>query len=252
MADVTYDFKGRSVLITGATSGIGRDAALAFAKAGAGVTFTGRRADRGEALAKEITDAGGKAQFVQGDVTDEAHLKDAVGRAVSAFGGLHVALNNAGVEVTGPTVEISADDIDRVMGINVKGVLLSMKHEIPAMLNSGGGSIINVSSIAGLIAMPGTSIYAASKHAVLGATKAAALEVSSSGVRVNAVSPGGIETDMLDRFTGGDTDALVQFHPIGRIGRPEEITAGVLWLASDASSFGTGHSLTIDGAATAI
>ena len=243
-----------SVFITGATSGIGRETALAFAREGAKVTFTGRRAELGESLAREIEDAGGSGWFVRGDVTDEAHLQDAVAQAVARGGGLHVAVNNAGVEIVGPVAEVEADDISRVFDINVKGLFLSMKYEIPAILstlNGGpGGSIINLSSVAGHIGMAGASVYIASKHAVLGATKCAALELAQQGIRVNAVSPGGIETDMLDRFTGGNADAMAAMHPMGRIGTSSEISDAILWLASDKSSFVTGQSILVDGGLT--
>ncbi|MEM1164783.1 MAG: glucose 1-dehydrogenase [Planctomycetota bacterium] len=248
-------FTGKSVLVTGATSGIGRTTAVAFAKEGASVAITGRRANLGAEVVKEIEAAGGKGLFIQGDIQDEAHIRDAVTKTVEAFGGLHIAINNAGVEIGGPVTDATAEDIDRVLGINVKGVLLSMKHEIPAMLKAldgatTGAAIVNLSSVAGHVGMAGASIYIASKHAVIGATKTVAMEVAQQGIRVNAISPGGIETDMLDRFAGGNMDAMKAMHPMGRIGTTREIADAILWVSSDQSSFVTGQSILVDGGFT--
>ncbi len=260
-------FEGKVALVTGATSGIGRDTAIALAREGAAVVATGRRAERGAELVTEIERLGGRAAFVAGDVSDEAHVREAVTTAVDRFGGLHLAFNNAGIEGTmGPVTEQTAENYDQTFDINVKGVLLSMKHQIPAMLDTvgkagdkvrdkvegepGGGAIVNNASIVGLIGMPGASVYIASKHAVIGLTKSAALEVAQQGIRVNAVAPGAIQTDMIDRFTGHDDDAkqgLASMHPIGRVGRPSEIVDAVLFLLSGESSFVTGHTLTVDG-----
>lgn len=255
------DLKGKSVLITGGTSGIGRAAAVEFARAGANVLVTGRRAEQGEQTVRAALDTatgGAKVQFFKGDVSDEASIRGAVDAAVKAFGGLHIAFNNAGLELTGPVVEAKAEDYRKVFDINVLGVLLSMKHEIPAILktvgNAGGGAIINNASVAGSIGMPGVGIYVASKHAVIGLTKCAALETAKQGIRINAVSPAAIDTDMFDRFVGeGNKDAreyMNSLHPIGRIGRAEEIAKPVLFLASSASSFITGHDLLVDGGLT--
>lgn len=244
-------FEGKVALVTGATSGIGRDAAIALAREGAAVVATGRRAELGEKLVTEIERLGGRAVFVAGDVSDEAHVQEAVRTAVDRFGGLHVAFNNAGVEgLMAPTTEQTVENYDHVFDINVKGVLLSQKHEIPAILQAGGGAIVNNASIAGLIGMPAGSVYFASKHAVIGLTKVAALEYAQQGVRVNAVAPGAIQTDMVDRFTGHDDEAkagLASMHPIGRVGWPGEIVDAVLFLLSGESSFVTGHTLTVDG-----
>ncbi|MEM9084043.1 MAG: glucose 1-dehydrogenase [Planctomycetota bacterium] len=248
-------FENKSVLLTGGTSGIGKETALAFAREGANVAITGRRAELGEGVVKEIEATGSKGLFIQGDIREESHIQDAVNQTVAAFGGLQIAVNNAGIETAAPIPEVSADDIDFVLAVNVKGVILSMKHEIPAILKtlngaSSGGSIINLSSVAGHIGLPGASVYIASKHAVEGATKTAALEVAQQGIRVNAVSPGGIETDMLDRFTGHDMDSMAAMHPMGRIGKPHEIADAILWLSSDQSSFVTGQSILVDGGMT--
>jgi NAD(P)-dependent dehydrogenase (short-subunit alcohol dehydrogenase family) len=253
------DLAGRVALITGGTSGIGRVTALALAAAGTHVVITGRREEEGRAVAKEAADRGAehgvKAFFVRGDVTDEKHVEAAVQAAVGINGTLNFALNNAGVELGGtPTVEATAEQYHKVMDINVLGVLLSMKHELRAMAGVAGASIVNISSIAGSVGMAGGGIYAASKHAVLGLTKAAALEVAGKGIRVNAVSPGGIDTDMLDRFTGGKSAEAMAWmnsmHPLGRIGTSDEVANAVLFLFSSASSFMTGHDLKVDGGFT--
>jgi NAD(P)-dependent dehydrogenase (short-subunit alcohol dehydrogenase family) len=252
--------KGKVALVTGGTSGIGRATALALAKAGTHVVVMGRRAAEGEAVAKEIEGFGVRGVFVRGDVTVEADVEKAVATASGLTGRLDFAFNNAGVELgNSPTVEATPEGYRHVMDINVLGVLLSMKHEILAMMkNNGGkgqGSIVNTSSIAGSIGMAGAGVYIASKHAVNGLTKSAALEVAKSGIRVNTVSPGGVDTAMLDRFTGNKhPDAMAWMngaHPMGRIGTPDEIAAPVLFLFSDASAFVTGTDLMIDGGFTA-
>lgn len=252
-------FNGRTALITGGTSGIGRVTALAFAKEGGNVVITGRREAEGAKVVAEILAAGKehgvKAQFVQGDITNEASVERAVKAAAAITGTLDFAFNNAGIELGNvPLAESTVEQYKQVFDINVLGVMLSLKHEIRAMTAKGKGSIVNNASIAGSIGMANTGTYIASKHAVLGYTKSAALEVAKSGIRVNAVSPGGIDTDMLDRFTGGrNPDALAwmnSMHPIGRVGKPEEIAKAVLFLWSDDSSFVTGHDLKVDGGFT--
>ncbi len=244
-------FEGKVVLVTGGTSGIGREAALQFAATGARVVLAGRRSAEGEAVAREITDAGGEALFVQTDVTDEDQVRHLVEETIRHFGRLDIAFNNAGIEQTGPIAEVTAEDYRKVFDINVLGVFLSLKYEIPAMLKSGGGSIINTSSIVGHIAMPGAGVYIASKHAVEGITRTAALELAGQGIRVNSVAPGAIATDMIDRFAGEEgtegRQQLAAQHPMGRLGQPQEIAAAVLYLASDAASFTTGISLPVDG-----
>lgn len=243
--------KNKVVLITGATSGIGKSSALAFAAAGSKVIVSGRREPEGQAVVDEIKTAGGEATFVKADVAREADITNLLDRTLATYDRLDVAFNNAGVEFTGPMTEITEADFQRVFAINVWGVLASMKHEIPIMLRQGGGVIINTSSIAGKIGMADNSVYIASKHAVEGLTKAAAIEYAAKGIRVNAVAPGGVETDMLTRFTGGGNEeaiaSLRSLHPVQRIGRPEEIAHPVLFLASDAASFITGTSLPVDG-----
>src|SRR5262245_32193212 len=223
-------------LVTGGGSGIGRAAALAFAKAGASVVVSGRREKEGFETVALIKKIGGQATFERADVANEKDVTALITRTLATHGKLNVAFNNAGIEgeVGKPTHEQQIENYRAVIDTNVLGVLLAMKHEISAMLKNGGGAIVNNASVAGLIGLPGASVYVASKHAVLGLTKTAALEYATHGVRVNAVAPGGIETPMLTRFTGGhDTDIFKQLtgmHPIGRIGRPEEIADAVVWL----------------------
>jgi NAD(P)-dependent dehydrogenase (short-subunit alcohol dehydrogenase family) len=245
------DFTGKVVLVTGGTSGIGRETALQFARAGARVVVAGRRQPEGEAVVRDIEAAGGEALFVQADVSREQDVKRLVDRTVERFGRLDVAFNNAGVEQSGSLAEATVDEYRRTFDINVLGVVLSMKYEVPAMLKTGGGSIINTSSVLGHIAAPGSGLYNASKHAVEGLTKTAALEFAKQGVRVNAVAPAATETEMIDRFVGaGDTEGrrqLAAIHPIGRMGRTSEVASAVLYLASDGASFVTGTSLPIDG-----
>lgn len=254
---MTRLMEDKVALITGGGSGIGRAAALAFAQAGAKVVVSGRREKEGYETDALLKKGGGQGMFIKADVANEADVEMLVGQTLSVHGRLDAAFNNAGTEgeVGKQTHEQSVANYRAVMDTNVLGVLLAMKHEIGAMLKNGGGAIVNNASVGGLIGFPGVSVYVASKHAVLGLTKSAALEYARQGIRVNAVSPGGIETPMLHRFTGGPgTDffnQLAGLHPIGRLGRPEEIAEAVLWLCSDKASFVTGLSLTADGGWTA-
>jgi NAD(P)-dependent dehydrogenase (short-subunit alcohol dehydrogenase family) len=246
-------FTGKVALVTGGTAGIGRATALAFAKEGAKVVVSGRNADAGAEVVKQIQRAGGEATFVRADVTKASDVQALIDKTLKTYSRLDIAFNNAGVEGDlGPLHEASEQTYDHIFNANVRGVFLSMKAQIPAMLKTGGGVIVNNSSIAGLIGLPGAALYVASKHAVIGLTKSAALEYSKQGVRVNAVAPASIQTDMFDRVAQQVTrEALVAAHPIGRIGTPEEIAAGVLWLCSPGASFVTGHTLSIDGGFTA-
>jgi NAD(P)-dependent dehydrogenase (short-subunit alcohol dehydrogenase family) len=203
-----------------------------------------------------IRDAGGTASFKRTDVVIAAEVEALVEHAVKTCGRLDIAFNNAGIEgeVKPTLIDHTEGSFDAIMDINVKGVWLSMKYEIPQMLKVGGGAIVNCSSVAGVIGFPGIGIYSASKHAVIGLTKAAALEFSARGIRVNAVNPAVIDTEMVDRLADGmnvKKDDLTTFHPIGRIGRVEEVAEAVLWLCSDKASFVTGHSMMIDGGFTA-
>lgn len=249
------EFEGKVALVTGGGSGIGRATALAFARQGAQVVIGNRNVQRGEETVAMIRKAGGTASFKRTDVLVAAEIESLVDHAVKTYGGLDLAFNNAGVEGTvAPIVQQTEADYDAVMDVNVKGVWLSMKYEIPRMLERGGGAIVNCSSVAGLIGFPNMAPYFASKHAVIGLTKVAALEYSAQGIRINAVNPAVIETEMVDRIAEGFSmkkDELVPMHPIGRLGRVEEIAEAVLWLCSPKSSFVTGHSLVVDGGFTA-
>ena len=249
------EFEGKVALVTGGGSGIGRATALAFARDGARVVIGNRNVQRGEETVSMIRAAGGTASFRRTDILVAADIEALVKHAVSEYGGLDLAFNNAGIEgEPRPLAEQTEANYDAVMDINVKGVWLSMKYEIPQMLDQGGGAIVNCSSVAGVIGFPGIGIYSASKHAVIGLTKAAALEYSAQGIRVNAVNPAVIDTEMVDRLADGmnmKKDDLTAFHPIGRLGRVEEVAEAVLWLCSGKASFVTGHSLIVDGGFTA-
>ena len=250
------EFEGKIALVTGGGSGIGRATALAFAREGAQVVIGNRSVQRGEETVAMIQKAGGKAIFKRTDVTVATEVEALVDHAAKTYGGLDLAFNNAGIEGdVASTVEQTEANYNAVMDVNVKGVWLSMKYEIPRMLARGGGAIVNCSSVAGLIGFPNMSIYMASKHAVIGLTKVAALEYSAQGIRINAVNPAVIDTEMVDRIAKAmgmnKTADLVPLHPIGRLGRVEEIAEAVLWLCSGKSSFVTGHSLVVDGGFTA-
>ena len=244
-----------TILITGALTGIGRATALAFAREGAQLVVSGRRAEAGRVLEAELRALGAAADFVLADVTDEAQVQALVAHTVERFGRLDVAVNNAGVEGTlGPVTEQSAANYRATFDTNVLGVLLSLKYELPVMLRQGSGSIINLSSIAGQVGMAGAAVYVASKHAVEGLTKSAALEVAAQGVRVNAVAPGPVETAMLNRFTGGEQEAkagLLAMMPAKRAAAPDEIAQTILFLASGKAAYLTGQSIAVDGGYTA-
>ena len=247
---MNMDYTGKVALVTGGTSGIGKATAIAFAQAGAKVVLSGRREKEGAAVVAEIERLGGTAAFVRADVAVEADVKAMVDFVVATYGRLDVAFNNAGVEWMGPLEAATEEDYRRVFDINVWGVLNSMRHEIPAMLRTGGGAIVNTSSVAGHIGMGQVSIYIASKHAVEGLTKAVALEFAKQNIRVNAVAPAVIATDMVDRFAGKEGEMreyLKSLHPVGREGTGEEVAAAVLYLCSDAAKFTTGVSLPVDG-----
>ncbi|MGH9547007.1 MAG: SDR family NAD(P)-dependent oxidoreductase [Terriglobales bacterium] len=243
------------VLITGALTGIGRATALAFAKEGARVVVSGRRDQEGEKLAVELRQQGAEAEFVRSDVRHEDDVRNLVDKTVTRFGRLDVAVNNAGTEGNpGLVTEQTAESYAATFDTNVLGTLLSMKHELRVMLAQGSGSIINVSSTLGHHGGAGASVYSASKHAVEGLTKSAALEAAGSGVRVNLVAPGPVDTGMLTRFTGTDErkSGLIAGIPLKRMGRPEEIAQAIVFLSSDGASFITGASLATDGGKIAL
>ena len=243
------------VLITGALTGIGRSTALAFARDGNRIVVSGRHEDKGQALAAELRALGAEAEFVRADVRSEGEVRSLIDRTVERFGSLDVAVNNAGTEgELGPIVEQSAANYESTFAVNVLGTLLSLKHEMRVMLAQGSGSIINLSSIGGQVGFPGAAIYAASKHAVEGLTKSAALEGARAGVRVNAVAPGPTETQMLDRFVGRSDEAKARFVatiPTGRATAAEEIAETIVFLASDKARSLTGQRIAVDGAYTA-
>ena len=242
-------------LVTGATSGIGAASAKALANVGYQVVVSGRRADKGAEVVDAIVSAGGEATFVQADVADVAQVNVLVAATVETYGRLDVAVNNAGIEgdVLVPLHKATAENYQQVFDINVRGVFASMQAEIPAMLANGGGLIINMASVAGKVALPGMAIYSASKHAVIGFTKGAALDYAKAGIRVNAIAPGIIETEMYGRLVLSDAarDFMSAAHPVGRPGLSEEIASAVLWLADPANGFTTGETITVDGGYTA-
>jgi NAD(P)-dependent dehydrogenase (short-subunit alcohol dehydrogenase family) len=238
------------VLITGALTGIGRATALAFARDGASLVVSGRRDEVGHALVAELRALGAEAEFVRADVRRESDVQILVDKTVARFGRLDVAVNNAGTEgKPGPVVEQTAESYAATFDTNVLGVVLSMKHELRVMQNQGAGSIVNLSSTYGQRGAPGASLYVASKHAVEGLTKSAALEAAAFGVRVNAVAPGPIETAMLDRFTGSAERkaGLVAGVPMKRVGRPEEIADAIVFASSAKASFITGQTISVNG-----
>jgi NAD(P)-dependent dehydrogenase (short-subunit alcohol dehydrogenase family) len=247
----TYNFEGKVAFVTGGSTGIGEATARLFAKSNAKVLIADVNIDAGLKVAHEISLAGGTCEFIRCDVSNESDVQNAVGKAQTLWGRLDIAFNNSGVEGDqGLTDQCSSENWDNVININLKGVWLCMKYQIPLILQQGGGSIVNCSSIAGLVGFAGIPAYVASKHAVLGLTKTAALEYAKKNIRINAVCPGVIQTPMIDRFTHGEAQArkmLADGEPIGRIGQPIEIAETVLWLCSEASSFVTGLPLVVDG-----
>ena len=243
------------VLITGALTGIGCATALAFGREGARVVVSGRREEIGQALANQLRATGAEAEFIRADVRHEDDVRALVDNTVARFGRLDVAVNNAGTEgAAGPVTEQSAESYASTFDTNVLGTLLSMKHEMRVMLAQGSGSIVNLSSTMGQRGAPNASLYTASKHAVEGLTKSAALEGAASGVRVNAVAPGPVETEMLNRFTGSAERkaATVGGVPLKRAGTPEEIADAILFLASDKATFITGQIINVNGGKTAL
>lgn len=245
------NFSGKVVIVTGGTSGIGRATAIAYAQQGAKVVITSRRVREGEETVKTIKDAGGEAFFIPTDIVQESDVKAMVDKTIEVFGHLDIAFNNAGSYGENPSLSDQLDsEYERIMDVNVKGVWLSMKYEIAQMLSQGSGAIVNTSSILGMVAMPSVPLYTASKYAVEGLTKAAALQYAKSGIRINAVGPGAIETAMFEKATDGQDEAkayMAGLHPMGRVGKPSEVSNAVLWLSSDQASFVTGETLIVDG-----
>lgn len=249
---MTGGFTGKVAVVTGASSGIGRATALAFAREGASVVVADRYEAGGQETVVMIRDQGGTAIHVTGDVSRDAEVAQLTDATIRTYGRLDYACNNAGVEGTqAPTADYPADQWDRVLAVNLTGVWLCMKHEIPAMLANGGGAIVNMASILGVVGFANAAAYTAAKHGVIGLTKVAAIEYATQGIRVNAVCPAFIATPMLER--AGITEGtemyamLAGLHPIKRLGTPEEIAEAVLWLCSDKASFVTGHAMLVDG-----
>lgn len=244
--------KDSVVLVTGGAAGIGKAAALAFAARGASVAIADLKVDRGNEVARAIEDAGGKAIFAKADVSKAGDVEALIGKTVVAFGRLDYAFNNAGIEgQLATTADCTEENFDRILAVNLRGLWLCLRYEIQQMLGQGGGgAIVNMSSVAGLVGFANLPAYVASKHGVVGLTKTAALEYAQKGIRVNAVCPGVIHTEMVDRLTRKDPAAENQFtslEPMGRMGTPEEIAEATVWLCSKAASFVTGHALAVDG-----
>lgn len=249
---MTEMMEGSVALVTGGAAGIGRAAALRFARDGATVVVCDLKVERGEEVAHLIEKDGGRAMFVKADVSRPADVEGMLQQTVGAFGRVDCAFNNAGVEGTlASTVDCTEENFDRTLAINLKGTWLCLRAEIRQMLRqTGGGAIVNMSSVAGLVGFATLPAYAASKHAVVGLTRSAALEYATQGIRVNAVCPGVIHTEMIDRITREDPAVeqhFVDLEPVGRMGTPEEIAEAAVWLCSKAASFVTGHALAVDG-----
>jgi len=251
----TGSFTGKVAFVTGAANGIGRAAALAFAGAGASVVVADVSQHGSEETVRLVEEHRGRALAVRCDVSRAEDVKAALDKTIEAFGRLDFAFNNAGVEQKklAPVAELDEEEWDRIHNIDLRGVFLCMKYEIPLILKQGGGAIVNTSSGAGVIGIKGNPAYTAAKHGVIGLTRSAALDYAAQNVRINAVCPGYIDTPMMGRFTGGTPEGrakVIAEEPVGRMGKPEEIAAAVLWLCSDAAGFVIGHAMVIDGGQT--
>jgi NAD(P)-dependent dehydrogenase (short-subunit alcohol dehydrogenase family) len=248
-----FSFKEKAALVFGGTAGIGRAVALAFASAGANVFISGLGASDGKEVEAEARSKGVDAVFLEADVTHASEVQTVVSRAAERFGRIHAAVNNAGIEGRfAPVQELHESDFDRIIAVNLKGIWLGLKYEIPHMLAHGGGAIVNTASSAGVTGIANVAVYTASKHGVVGLTKAAALELARSNIRVNAVAPGPVNTGLLKRMVGGhmDLSVIADAVPMRRISEPEETAQAILWLCSDAASYVTGHTLVVDGGLT--
>jgi NAD(P)-dependent dehydrogenase (short-subunit alcohol dehydrogenase family) len=245
------EFENKVALVTGGSYGIGRAAAVAFAKKGAKVVIADITEDKEQETIKQIKATGSDCVFIKCDVSKEGDVKNLIQKTIEKYGRLDYAFNNAGIEgISAPIQACTEENWDHTIGINLKGVWLCMKYEIPEMLKQGKGAIVNNASVAGLVGFLNIPAYVASKHGVIGLTKNAALENAKTGIRANAVCPGIIKTPMIDRFTGNDKEIEKQFaaqEPIGRLGEPEEVAEAVVWLCSDKASFVTGTALPVDG-----
>ena len=254
MSTPTGRFDGKVAFVTGGGTGIGRATALRFAREGADVVVVGLVDDDNRQTVHQIEAAGGRGLAVTCDVTDSDAVADALRQTVDTFGGLDIAFNNAGVEQPPtPAADLTEAMWDRVIDVDLRSVFVCMRHEIPLLLERGGGAIVNTSSGAGIKGFAGGAAYGAAKHGVIGLTRCAALDYASSNVRINAICPGIIETDMMDRFTGGTETGrahVIAQEPIGRMGHPDEIAAAVAYLCSDEAAFAIGHALIIDGGQT--